>query len=212
MKSLPIVLLANYVPEPPPVPPPLIHSHLARYEHFFPQTRAEARQRCNRWAEQLQSAARSWYHDSDMFRSYLHGTRLAGFRLAYMELLQMPKKNLTFENQRPEWKGFLERKLTDEELTALDNWKPKPAELFEQIHAILEDEYDISLSYSQKTKLSTCTLKDIKHGRDTAGYALSSADSDGASALKMAVYKHVACMEKKWGTLLGQPPPRGRRG
>lgn len=120
-------------------------------------------------------------------------------------------KTRDFSNNRPEWKGFLERPLTEAELDALDNWKPKPAELFELVHALLEDGYNLSLSYSAKTKSATCTLKDEHPDRATAGYALSSHDTDGLSALKMAMYKHHSALERNWAPLTGTPP-KARRG
>ena len=121
------------------------------------------------------------------------------------------KKPTTFSGNRPEWKGFLECTLHDDQLTAADAWKAKPAEIFEYVHALLEDGYDLSLSYQAKDKSFTVTLKDIQPGRSTAGYAISTRDGNAADALKLALWKHFNVLVRDWSSLLAAPvkPRRG---
>lgn len=206
-----IALLACYVPEAPPTSPPIIPTYITRCEKFYPNHRRASRERAEGFAERLYTQARNWYHPTDMFSSSLAGSRFAGFRLEWQEMATSKRTATVPSSDRPEWQGFLERRLTEDELQTLDDWKPKPAELFELLHRLMEDGYDVSLSYSKKTSQSTCTLKDVQHGRKTAGYALSSHDENGAAALKMAIFKHFSCLDTKWDGLLGEKP-KARRG
>jgi len=196
---------------PPSTTPFTIPTLITRYKQFYPNTREAERKRCEVVAERLTDAARNWYHPTDFFYSALAGTRLAHYRKEWIEMATPKGKSREFQSNKPEWKGFIERPLTEAELATLDEWKPKPAELFELVHRLLEDGYNLSLSYSQKLKSATCTLKDENPERKSAGYALSSHDTNGYEALKMAMYKHHACLETDWTSLLGTPP-KAKRG
>jgi len=206
-----IVLL---VPPPEPAPPPTsftIPTLITRYKTHYPNQRTLNRQLAEETAIRLADAARNWYHATDMFASFQAGSRLAHFRMEWMKMATRNGRTRNWTSEKPEWKGFLERPLTEAEMTILDDWKPKPAELFELVHRTLEDGYNISLSYSQKLKSSTCTLKDENPDRTTSGYALSSHDANGYDALKMAMYKHHSALEADWRPLTGAPP-KARRG
>lgn len=121
------------------------------------------------------------------------------------------RKPTPTQTNRPEWKGFLERNLTDGELEAADAWQPKPIQIFELVHALLEDGYDLSLSYNHNFKAATATIKDVRESRATGGYALSAKDDNGAAALKLVLYKHFTVLDRDWSQLLDQPK-RSKRG
>jgi len=119
-----------------------------------------------------------------------------------------PERN---QSERAEWKGFLDLRLNDEQLAALDASKPKPSELFTAVDSIISAGYRFLLSYNNRTKLVSVTLVDDDPDRKTGGYALSSSDEDAAGALKMAVYKHMVLLESDWSRLL-DVAPKSRRG
>jgi len=122
-----------------------------------------------------------------------------------------PRKDAIRDDERAAWKGFLDRRLSDGELDEMDGWKPTPAEVFELLDGMIQDGYRLTLSYNKQTKLASVTIIDDEKKRASGGYALSNADTDGASALKMAVWKHVVLLGKLWDGLLDQPV-RSRRG
>jgi len=115
------------------------------------------------------------------------------------------------QNDRAEWIGFLDRRLSDDELATLDESKPKPSDLWAAVDDTISDGYRFILSYNKRTKLASVTIVDDNPDRKTGGYALSSSDSDGAGALKMAIFKHVVLLEADWSSLLDQPA-KVRRG
>lgn len=123
---------------------------------------------------------------------------------------RVTRKAPQFEG-RPEWKGFLDRRLDDDELHGLDEWKPKPSEIWNGVDEMIAENYRFTLSYNKTTSLASCTVIDDSPERSTGGYALSNADTDGALALKMAVYKHYVLLTKDWSPLLAIPP-KVRRG
>jgi hypothetical protein len=121
------------------------------------------------------------------------------------------KRDPIQDNSKAEWKGFLDFRLTDDELNELDQWKPKPSELWIEIDGMIQSGIRCTLTYNAKTHLASCTLIDDSNTRPSGGFALSSADTDGALALKMAVFKHMK-LDRTWASLLDKPMPLGRRG
>jgi len=162
-------------------------------------------------ADLLLTKATSHREPTDLFTISSFWRTLAVFRgkraLATKRKIEPERK----QNDRAEWLGFLDRRLSDDEISALDESKPKPSELWSAIDDILSDGYRFILSYNKRTKLASVTLVDDNPDRKTGGYALSSSDTDGAGALKMAVYKHVVLLERDWTSLLDQPV-KARRG
>lgn len=123
----------------------------------------------------------------------------------------MAQKGQRKQDERAVWKGFLDCRLSDEALEALDAWKPKPSEVFAVIDRMMAADYRLTLSYNKRTKLASCTIIDDDPSRKTGGWALSTSDEDGASALKAAVYKHVNVLGEDWSPLL-DTTPKSRRG
>lgn len=147
----------------------------------------------------------------DLFTSYKFWRTFLTFSEVKHNMAGTKRKPEVNQSGRPEWKGFLDRRLAPDELEVLDQSKPKPSELWAAVDDIIQDGYRFMLSYNRQTKLASVTLSDDNSERKTAGYALSSSDVDGASALKMAVYKHMVLLERDWSGLIEQAP-RARRG
>jgi len=111
----------------------------------------------------------------------------------------------------PEWKGFLEYRLTAEELDDLDSWSPEAAEMFEALHKFLVDGYTFTLSWSDRTKQACFSLRDNNPERKTAGYCMTTFDTDCALALKAGVFKQRVVLKDDWTPLLaaGKAARRG---
>lgn len=113
---------------------------------------------------------------------------------------------------RASWQGFVERRLSDEELAELDEWQPSAMDVFSALDSALADGYRVTLSYNPTTSLATCTLMDDDKKRKSGGYALSTSDRDCSLALKAAMFKFVYVLEKSLESLVDQPSAGGRRG
>jgi hypothetical protein len=162
-------------------------------------------------ADVLLIRAASYRQPEDLFTRSKFATDLIEF-FALSEGENMPpRKTQRSQSDRAEWKGFLDRRLDEGELEALDSWKPKPTELFELIDHMMDDDYRLTLSYNKRTKLASCTVIDDQPGRKTAGYAISTSDENAAAALKAAVFKHIHILNSSWDALL-EVPPKARRG
>jgi len=103
------------------------------------------------------------------------------------------------------------RKLSDEELAGCDEWKPNAREIWDKVDALITQGFRLTLSYNTKTKLASVTMIDNREKSSTAGYAVSSADTDGALALKTALYKHLTVLGEDWSSIL-DTTPRAKRG
>jgi len=165
------------------------------------------------WADDLLRLCASFRQDTNLFVGYKFTSKLYLLRegIAMTTRKVKPKDPIKVE-AKAEWVGFLDFRLTDEHLSALDNWKPKPQEIWDEVDAMMAAGYRFTLSYNKVSKLASVTVIDDDATRKTGGYALSSADADGALALKMAIYKHVHALDRTWEVLLNQPTRRGQRG
>lgn len=162
-------------------------------------------------ADSLLRRATSWREEWDLFSSYAFSRIFVNFSQERHVCNMTKRKEVIRDDQKAEWKGFVDRRLTDDELAALDEWKPKPSEIWAEVDQLTQDGYRLTLTYNKRTKLSSCTIIDDNPTRKSGGYALSNADGDGALALKMAVFKHVHLLDRTWENLLSAPP-RARRG
>lgn len=197
-------------PDPPsPAPFPLsLSRRLSRLR--LPADQSQALREAGYAADDLLSATASWYHPTNFFDAYPTIKKMHRLREKYA-MATRTKNNKQTTYNRPDWKGFLERPMSDEELEHADEWKPKPLEIFELVHAVVEDGYDLSLSYNHNFKAATATIKDVRESRVTGGYALSAKDDTAPMALKLVLYKHFTLLEKDWSKLLDQPK-RSKRG
>jgi len=122
------------------------------------------------------------------------------------------KTNNNLPPKRAKWQGFLDYRLTEDELVELDEWKPKPAEIWESVDALMNGNYRVTLSYNPNTKTATATITDDEPTRKSGGWALASSDGDCALAVKAAVFKHFHVLQGSWENLLDLPNTAGRRG
>lgn len=123
----------------------------------------------------------------------------------------MPKKAAPTTFERSEWKGFLERKLTDAELADFDSQVVKAEEVLVSLEKLAGDGFQFKLSYSDKLKAFTATLVDQNPKSKTAGYALSAADDTAFKALSMLLYKFLVVLDGDLNALLTAERP-SRRG
>jgi len=163
------------------------------------------------WADDLLKRAASFREKKDLFGTWKFANKFALYRENNAQMAQRQRKRPIQSNERPEWQGFLDLRLDDAQLEALDTWKPKPTEVWDTVDEMVEAGYRFIISYNRVTKLASCTVMDDDAERKTGGFGLSSADSDGASALKMAIFKHLHVLNGDWTPLLGKPAT-SRRG
>lgn len=154
---------------------------------------------------------RSWSHDKNLFANPRFGRHFAAQRIIFWEFIMGKKLETAKAWDKVEWKGFLERPLTDVELEECDGWHAQPHEIWELIEGITTDGYQFQLSYSQVTNMGTATMTDRNNKRATAGYALSAKDENCAAACKALLYKHFSVLKADWSELVGKPV-RGKRG
>lgn len=162
-------------------------------------------------SDEMLTKAASHREPTDMFSQYQFASRLVLLGQEFDAMAARKSKSPRGASERNEWQGFLECRLTEEQLAELDNQKPKPAEIWAAVDEMILSDYRFTLSYNKNLKLASVTVIDDSKERKTGGYALSSADSDGALALKMAVYKHYVVLDKNWEQLLSVEP-KVRRG
>ncbi len=162
-------------------------------------------------ADDLFKRLLSWYEPTNLFYSPRFLSKLHLFR-EYAKTMANNKANDKKTAARASWKGFLDFRLDDAQLTELDEWQPSALELMENVDGIMFDGYRFTLSYNKQTKLATCTLIDDVKERVSGGYGLSTSDATAALALKAAVYKHALVLERSWASLVGTPSQGGRRG
>jgi len=149
---------------------------------------------------------------SNLFVGYKFSSNLASLRECFSMAKQTKKADPIKVEEKAPWIGFLDFRLTDEHLAALDEWQPAAEDIWAEVDTLITTGYRLTLSYNKITKVASVTIIDDDAARKTGGYALSSSDTDGALALKMAVYKHVHALDRNWEVLLSLPGRVGRRG
>ena len=163
------------------------------------------------FADDLQRMCASHRSKSDRFSGHKFVQKLHLFHTEYAAMTKRTLPQQTRQDDRAEWKGFLDLRLDDETLTELDSWKPRPTEVWEEVDRAIREGYRFTLTYNSRTKMTSCTMIDDLSSRKTGGYALSSSDTDGALALKMAIFKHVK-LGRVWDELIGRSLAPGKIG
>jgi len=162
-------------------------------------------------ADNLMTRCASHREQRNLFEMYSFASK-RNLLSTEMEIVAKKQEQVSQDtNGRPEWKGFLDYRLDTYQLASLDEWRPKPAEVWEMVENTIQNGYRFTLSYNKQTKIATCTIIDDDKSRKTAGHALASGDTDGASALKMAVFKQHILLTNDWTSLVDAPPV-ARRG
>jgi hypothetical protein len=162
-------------------------------------------------ADDLLKRCLSWYEPTDLFSNPRFLSKLSIFREYTKARAGNTSRDKKTEKAAP-WVGFLDCRLTDDQLVELDEWSPSAIEIFEYVDATMLDGYSLKLSYNKATKLASCTLIDTVKGRVSGGYGLSTSDTNAAAALKAAMYKQCLVLERSWASLIGTPSQGGRRG
>jgi hypothetical protein len=163
-------------------------------------------------AEQLFGLLASYRQPDNFFEKSRAANVFAEFRIIYGGYF-MPKRQAkpNTSAERAEWKGFIERRLSEPELEEFDNQEFQSLEVLAALDNLLSEDYRLTLSYQAASKSYTATLMDQRLSRSTAGYALSASDASGYTALCMLLYKHIKILGEDWSTLLGEGRP-SRRG
>lgn len=211
MDASPAITLIPHLSDPVPPPTNPLPTLISRYDILHGARREPLRASLEDDAKSLTAAVTSWKHSTNFFASYRGIQLLMDYRKRWEKLLMPGKRQTAPINSRPEWKGFLEATLNDDQIADADKWTPKPAEIWELVHGLLEGGYDLSLSYQARERTVTVTLKDTKPDRATAGYAISTRDTNAPTALKLALWKHYNVLIRDWTPLLSTPvkPRRG---
>lgn len=168
----------------------------------------------NMWllADELLKLAASYRAETgDLFSRRRFWSKLEEYRTEMAKRNSTTKRDMVRQDERPEWKGFIDYRLSDEELAELDEWQPSSDDIWVMVDKMINDRRRLTLSYNSRQHLASCTIIDDDSERKTGGYALSSADTDGALALKMACFKHLKLGED-WTDMLTDDKPHGRRG
>jgi len=163
------------------------------------------------FADELLKRAASYREAKDLFVTSKFMSKFSLFRQERATMASRKKVDPIVQEDKAEWKGFLDYRLSDAELEELDSWKPRPTDVFAEVDAAITTGFRFTLTYNLKTKLASCTIICDDASKRYGGYALSSSDEDGAGALKMAIFKHVK-LGRVWDELVGKDVPRGRRG
>jgi len=166
---------------------------------------------CWLMADDLMTRVASHREPKDLFGRYMFASKRNQLSEELGIVAKKQEQVSQASNGRPEWKGFLDYRLDSHQLAELDEWRPKPVDVWSMVEATIQEGYRFTLSYNKQTKIATCTIIDDDHTRKTGGYALASGDTDGAGALKMAVYKQHLLLQNNWEQLLSNPPV-ARRG
>lgn len=160
----------------------------------------------------LSARADKWSVPHNFFDNRQTLEQLARLQIIIQEEILMAKKTSRQSDfDRPEWKGFLDYTLNEQELVAADAWKATSAQIWENVNGLLAEGYRLTLSYSANLRAYTATLQAGKEQGAAAGWALSARDAKAEGALKLLLYKHFAGLEQKWDTLL-ETPKRTIRG
>lgn len=162
-------------------------------------------------AGDLLTAATSHREKDDLFSRYQFGSRRVLLGQEMAKMAGRKPRQAAQSTDKPAWQGFLDLRLTDGQLEELDGWKPKPQEIWDAVDEMTADSYRLTLSYNKNTKLASVTIIDDSPTRKSGGFALSNADTNGALALKMAVFKHKLLLMSDWTGLLDLPV-KSRRG
>jgi hypothetical protein len=162
-------------------------------------------------SDELVRTCASFHGEGDLFVSYRFSSRWANLRREIAMAARRKKTDGIRQEDKAEWKGFLDFRLDDALLAELDEWKPRPADVWAEVDAAIAAGFRYTLSYNARTHLASCTMICDDSNKPYGGYALSCSDDDGSLSLKMMVFKHLK-LGHDWSTLLSDDKPKGRRG
>lgn len=167
---------------------------------------------CDDYAIRAWKLVAAFRGEGDLFSTRRMGNVLGNFfiRLEGLPMVRKAEKTVD-KSAAPEWRGFLEYRLTAEELEDLDSWSPDPSEVMEVLHSFLVGGYTFTLSWSAKTGQACFSLRDNNPQSKTAGYCMTTFDADCALALKAGVFKQKIILHDNWEPLLvaGKAARRG---
>lgn len=107
---------------------------------------------------------------------------------------------------------FLNLRLTEEQISEMDNAKVTPAQLVTSLAAVIEGGLAFSLNWNSERETANATFMDKREDSDCKGYALSAFGRDVPDALKILLFKHLNLLGGDWRELIGKPQSTNRRG
>lgn len=169
------------------------------------------------WAGDLLKRCSSWYEHRNIFLHPSFSILYAQFREAHAT---MTKRSFSRSAaiEKAKFVGFIEYRLNDDQLEALDAWQPTAMDIFADCDTLTRGGFKLALSYNPNTQLATCSLMDERlklsdgEKNPAGGYMLSTSDTSCSLALKSAMYKQFTALEMNWTPLLNTPSLGGRRG
>lgn len=187
------------------VPPLLVYIPLygrlrSHEERFF-------RLQCDwlqREAFNLQTKAQSHRQPEDLNASLRWAARYMEWHMGWEKTVMAGKKTYKADDARAEWKGFVELRLSDAQLTELDGWKCPPAAVFELLSRLIVSGYRWTGSYNADRKLACVVVTANASELSWSGWGMSSFDADIYQAAKMACFKHFYLLAEDWTPLLGR--------
>lgn len=192
-------------------PPYLPRSRITQYERYRDRTNRQYVHYLKAQAAHLHKRVQSWSNPTNLFETGNFLVLHHDFREYYHKLMGTKRKTNTTETIKPDWKGFIEYRLSEDELAALDAWQPEPHEIWEAVELMLSAGYVLKLSYNTERHEGYCTVVDQNPRGKTSGWAVGNTDTNGLLALKMAVYKHFQVFKDGWPIPNGDGP-KTRRG
>src|SRR6266567_4740829 len=123
---------------------------------------------------ELLSRAASYHGDANLWEMQRFYGRVSYLRSEFAMASGRKKQDPIKDASKAEWKGFLDYRLDEVELSELDQWKPKPPDLWSEIDEMIGAGYRLTLTYNAKMHLASCTIIDDSNTRPSGGFALSS--------------------------------------
>lgn len=107
--------------------------------------------------------------------------------------------------EKPQWKGFWDCHLSDEQRKAFAAWDVTTDELFGSIDYLLDRSYKITLTVGNGGNSFiasiTCNAQKLKW----SGYTMTSYAPSAWEALKLLVFKHFHILSEDWNTATFRP-------
>ena len=107
---------------------------------------------------------------------------------------------------------FLNLRLSEAEMDAMDETKATPAQIMSSLAAVVEGGLAFSLNWNSERETANATFMDKQEASPCKGYALSAFGVDVLDALKILLYKHLNVLGGDWTDLVGKPQSMNKRG
>lgn len=100
----------------------------------------------------------------------------------------------------PPWQGFVDVVLSSEHKEQLAGYVLEVEFGLEQLDELLATGYKVSFGLDVDGHTRRCTLANVDHDSDMAGYGLSGRGRSVQNAFASAVFKHLYVLDEDWST------------